>query len=742
MKTKLFFNSLTGWLSILIIVMFTRFSAAQTYPLVTLHDINFIEDSTILPSFPPSPLAGDTVRVRGVVTVRTVVGSDQPGVGDRRPVIWAGARWACYIQDKDNPEWGGVQIIQNDTTSSAAQQTLFDLADTAAVYEFTAVVAPYFQSTQCSLITAPNPVPIEQIETLPNRPNPVPITIDDLFSNSTTGNYSMRKYQGVYVEIRADQTHNLITSDRSTGTGSTSGNFKINDGNGKYLMAYAQSTYFKMNSNGIRPDYQSPVNGSYISYIRGILTMRSNTTVGVDYWLVPLYPDDLGPSLVIPPSVSNVVRNVGVVVPNQDVTVSCLAKGVQEALQSVQLFYRVNSGNLDSLEMTAAVGDSIYSATLPGVALDSALVDYYIKATDLNGTSVTNPANTNTSRYFYIVLNRQLTIQDIRYTPYPSAYSGYNNYRVSDIEGVVISDTSDMPGSINRGGTNPPRVYIQNIGGPWSGILLGTIGTNSNLILNLHRGDLVKVSGTVMLGSLGTKLDSITTLQVISSGNTLPQPQLLTTNDIGTNFQGALTAEKWNATLVKYQNIVIDSLNADGTSNFGESFVNDGSLPHTRLIWSDGNTHYHNGWNSSFIGNPNYTYVAKGDSFHEVVGVLGYTHSYYKLAPRKDNDITGYIPVDVNEASNIVPNRFVVEQNYPNPFNPSTIISYSIPKEGLITVKVYNLLGQEVATLINEIQGAGVYKINFNASRLSSGVYFYSVKVDNFSIVKKMIFMK
>ncbi|MEO8231835.1 MAG: T9SS type A sorting domain-containing protein [Ignavibacteriota bacterium] len=744
MKTKLFFTSLKIWLPILFFVTFTKISFAQPYPSVTLHDINYIADSTTFPSFPPSPLAGDTVKIKGVVTVRTVVGSDEPGVGDRRPVIWAGTAWACYIQDRDNPEWGGIQVYQTDTTSSAAQQTLFDLADTAKVYEFTGVVTPYFTSTEFVLITAPNPIPIEQIDSLslPQRPAPIQLTIDDLFSDATTGNYMMRKYQGVYVEIMAGESHNLITSDRVTGTGSTSGNFKVNDGNGKYFMAYAQSTYFKTNANGLRPTYESPVNGSYISYLRGILTIRSNATVGIEYWIVPLYPDDLGPSLVIPPSVSNIVRDVAVVSPNQAVTVSCLAKAVQDSLQSIKLFYRVNQGNVDSLDMALTVGDTIYSATIPGV-LDSALVDYYVKATDVNGTSVTNPANINSTRYFYLVLNRQLTVQDIRYTPFESAFSGYNNYRVSNIEGVVIADTSDLPGSINRGGSNPSRVYIQNVGGPWSGILLGTIGANANDVLNLHRGDKVTVSGTVMLAGLGTKIDSITNIQVLSTGNALPQPQLLTTNEIGTSIQGTSSAEKWNGTLVKYQNIVIDSLNADGTINFGESYVNDGTLPHTRLIWSDGNTHYHNGWNTSFIGNPSYTAVAKGDSFHVVVGVLGYTHSYYKLCPRKDDDITGYVSVvGVENEVNNVPNKFIVEQNYPNPFNPSTIISYSIPKEAMVTLKVYNILGQEVATLINNIQSAGSYKINFNAAELSSGIYFYSVKSDNFSVVKKMLFMK
>ena len=88
------------------------------------------------------------------------------------------------------------------------------------------------------------------------------------------------------------------------------------------------------------------------------------------------------------------------------------------------------------------------------------------------------------------------------------------------------------------------------------------------------------------------------------------------------------------------------------------------------------------------------------------------------------------------------PNTFTLEQNYPNPFNPSTSISYSIPTSSFVSLKVYDILGNEVATLVNQTQAAGNYKISFDASNLSNGVYLYSIKADNFSDVKKMIFMK
>lgn len=98
--------------------------------------------------------------------------------------------------------------------------------------------------------------------------------------------------------------------------------------------------------------------------------------------------------------------------------------------------------------------------------------------------------------------------------------------------------------------------------------------------------------------------------------------------------------------------------------------------------------------------------------------------------------------VGVKEISNSVPEKFDLSQNYPNPFNPATEIQYSIPKSGFVTLKVYNLLGQEVATLVNQEQNPGSYIVDFDASKLASGVYMYSIKSGNFSLTKKMVLMK
>ncbi|MDP3150834.1 MAG: T9SS type A sorting domain-containing protein [Ignavibacteria bacterium] len=89
-----------------------------------------------------------------------------------------------------------------------------------------------------------------------------------------------------------------------------------------------------------------------------------------------------------------------------------------------------------------------------------------------------------------------------------------------------------------------------------------------------------------------------------------------------------------------------------------------------------------------------------------------------------------------------VPTQFELSQNYPNPFNPSTIIRYALPKEEKVTLKVYNNVGELVATLVNEVQPVGVHQVTFNASRLASGVYFYKIEAGSFNQTKKLILMK
>jgi len=83
-----------------------------------------------------------------------------------------------------------------------------------------------------------------------------------------------------------------------------------------------------------------------------------------------------------------------------------------------------------------------------------------------------------------------------------------------------------------------------------------------------------------------------------------------------------------------------------------------------------------------------------------------------------------------------------LEQNYPNPFNPTTTIRVKLPQTNHVTLKVYNMMGQEIATLVDQVKQAGTFEVGFDASDLPSGAYIYSISAGSFTSVKKMLLIK
>ena len=109
--------------------------------------------------------------------------------------------------------------------------------------------------------------------------------------------------------------------------------------------------------------------------------------------------------------------------------------------------------------------------------------------------------------------------------------------------------------------------------------------------------------------------------------------------------------------------------------------------------------------------------------------------------PGLETKLTNEIVVDV-ENEKLFPNTFSLEQNYPNPFNPTTNIGFQIADRGFVSLKVFDILGNEVATLVNEEKPAGIYEVNFDAVELPSGIYFYKLQTGSFVETKKMVLIK
>jgi plastocyanin len=129
-----------------------------------------------------------------------------------------------------------------------------------------------------------------------------------------------------------------------------------------------------------------------------------------------------------------------------------------------------------------------------------------------------------------------------------------------------------------------------------------------------------------------------------------------------------------------------------------------------------------------------------------------YTHTFttagsnpYYCEPHQGMGMTGTIivtdPVGVSDEE-LIAEMFELKQNYPNPFNPSTNIEFQISDRSFVSLKVFNILGDEVVTLVNEEKQAGVYNVKFNAAGLSSGMYLYRLQTGSFVETKKMILMK
>jgi len=182
-------------------------------------------------------------------------------------------------------------------------------------------------------------------------------------------------------------------------------------------------------------------------------------------------------------------------------------------------------------------------------------------------------------------------------------------------------------------------------------------------------------------------------------------------NDFSVNFKCELVKASTNETVGTFDNITYNKTNV-------EEYDNPGFLVDCSGI-EQGNYYFRLTTTLNDEANLYLTDIQRDDYLLQKGNLIGRT---FKGAP--------------------IPQVYSLEQNYPNPFNPSTTIRYQLPQDGLVTLKIYDILGREVTTLVNEEKTKGRYEINFNASNLASGVYLYRIKVNDYVAIKKMILLK
>ena len=759
--------ALTCMLSVAFAQKVVTIPQLQQVPLDSLKKLDSLQSGTGGKSLQQSPYwrgsdvtGADTVSVTGVVVVK-------PGV-----LTYTLARYNVFIQDTTTGQlWAGLNVLTNDT-SIQAQAAGITALDTGMVVTITGRVTEYGSQnnslTEIFHYNVANPIytnpPPISIGTIIPRPQAREIALSELAAGTKPQPSTGEKYESMYVVVRNVTVNSVDYS---------SGRFTFQDSLGNVGYMYDGSGWYSLRGHRFSNSrYAPPPVGTKLSYIRGVILPQSRTGTCGDYTIMPMYP---GPKeltgskypgdVVIAsfsPQISSVTRTPSPPKATDVVTVSWKAKNLNPGGSIDSSFFNWRFGSSTTKPWTRtkvlpSSGDSMYSATIPAANGDS-LVSYFVEA---YGGGIYGASPDPTIPSFYQIRQSGHTIRDVQYTPYSTGSSCFLGDTVT-VSGVVTADTTDIKDITSA----RPRVWIASSAGAWNGINIwgntAAVGVDT-----LRRGDSVRVKGVV------SELNGRTNIKVLdcsllARGLPVPAATLISMSGSGSvSYQynnppvsGNATFEQWECVLVKTPIVYVNIMNADNvagtaSSNYGEFFVSTtkGISTTTYGIRVDDNGTNRFYADTSFgygprwlidhpYGNPPKTkLIPVGASLSSMTAIFDFTFSNYKLQPRKDDDY-GVVSSVTYQEEGVVPGSYELSQNYPNPFNPSTTIRYSIPVAGTVKLRVFNVLGQVVETLVDQHQNSGSYVVVFNASRLSSGVYFYQLEADQYRSVRKMLLMK
>ena len=257
-------------------------------------------------------------------------------------------------------------------------------------------------------------------------------------------------------------------------------------------------------------------------------------------------------------------------------------------------------------------------------------------------------------------------------------------------------------------------------------------------------------SGIYIYSPTGSLLKTLSVVTGVRSAYLLPSGNILTTNGAGLHeidsTSGAIIRTIVSGASLQYISLYDYSIVPVELTSFTANLLDSRVV----LNWSTATEINNSGFQvERSINNESYEQVAFVPGFGTTTEPKNYSYSdnsvtngiyYYRL---KQIDFDGsFTYSEVVEINIGLPTEFNLSQNYPNPFNPSTTINFSVPKSEFVTLKLYDVLGNEIETLVNDQKPAGNYEVAFNASNLPSGVYYYQLKAGNSIETKKMVLMK
>jgi hypothetical protein len=290
------------------------------------------------------------------------------------------------------------------------------------------------------------------------------------------------------------------------------------------------------------------------------------------------------------------------------------------------------------------------------------------------------------------------------------------------------------------------NIIYKNNSGAGGGVLLGenpdAIFMNNVIAYNENNPTSLGGGGVFIRGTQGKFMNNTIAYNHSDKGGGIDLHKSPTTFNVENCIIYANTTGSTNTQIAGLTNIKITNTNIEGgwtgAGNIDEDPL---FIENTPLILQEGSPCVDKGDTSA----ANYDWEdpdKPGFALSPALGTLrndmgAYGGNQYKSMPFTSLEITG-----IKDENETIPDKLILRQNYPNPFNPATTISYSISEPATISLKVYDILGKEVITLLNEYQTSGNYKIEFDASSLSSGVYFYKMEAGAFSEIRKLSLIK
>lgn len=480
--------------------------------------------------------------------------------------------------------------------------------------------------------------------------------------------------------------------------------FTIDDGSGELIIDSDGTNSMEgidQYDNVIGPAFIRPPNGTTIASLEGFVYHTSA------YKIRPVYQTDivLGGG---PPTITDYFVTESPLTPDSEVTVNAtITDG--SAVASADVIYRIDNGTWMNAAMAKGTND-VWSGTVPLVGYE-ALVEFFIKATDDGLDNQEAPMSTilpDTSNAMFGYHTRYLghSISDVQFTPYESGSSYYVTAKVS-VSGVVTS-TADQPNT-RCGGFN-----IQDGTGAWNGIwaLLA-----DDTEYTVTQGDSITITGTVIESRDMTTIDEVTAVSVHSTGKSVESYSI-------TGAEYVADPEPYEGVLLNFGEVTVTD-----SSGYDKTVTDDGGI--TEFLIDD-DYMIHGGVEDMF-----YHALDIGTIITKLTGISHYYYGEHLVMVRDRADLGISVSVD-----DMIPLKYSLSQNYPNPFNPVTTIEYSLPKEVRHTLKVYNLRGALVTTLVDGINPAGSYQIIWNAGGLASGLYIVRLETVDFTQTRKLVLLK